>query len=92
MINAITKSGTNDLHGSVFGYTRNQSLTRTQSYLANYSQQQYGFSLGGPILRDKAFFFVNGEWQKLQTPATGPYIGSSDSTCRRRRSISCPAS
>jgi Carboxypeptidase regulatory-like domain/TonB dependent receptor len=78
LINAITKSGTNDLHGSLFGYTRNQSLTRTQSYLADYSQQQYGFSLGGPIMRDKMFFFVNGEWQKLQTPALGPYIGSSD--------------
>lgn len=78
LINAITKSGTNDLHGSVFGYTRNQSLTRTQSFLNAYSQQQYGFSLGGPVLRDRAFFFVNGEWQKLQTPALGPYIGSSD--------------
>src|SRR5207302_379508 len=31
-----------------------------------------------PIMRDRAFFYVNGEWQKLQTPAIGPYIGSSD--------------
>jgi outer membrane receptor protein involved in Fe transport len=78
LINAITKSGTNDFHGSLFGYTRDQSLTRTQSYLANYRQQQYGFTVGGPVLRDRAFFFIDGEWQKLQTPATGPYIGSSD--------------
>jgi hypothetical protein len=82
LINAITKSGTNDFHGSLFGYTRNQSLTRSESYLADYSQQQYGFTLGGPIMRDKAFFFVDGEWQKLQTPALGPYLtangGSSD--------------
>ena len=75
LINAITKSGTNDFHGSMFGYTRNQDLTRTQSFLSDYSQQQYGFSLGGPVLRDRAFFYVNGEWAKLQTPALGPYIG-----------------
>jgi hypothetical protein len=76
LINAITKSGTNDFHGSLFGYTRNQSLTRSQSFLTDYSQQQYGFSLGGPVLRDRAFFYVNGEWQKLQTPALGPYLTS----------------
>ena len=78
LINAITKSGTNELHGSLFGITRNQDFTRNQPFLADYSQQQYGFSLGGPILKDRAFFFVDGEWQKLQTPATGPYLGSAD--------------
>jgi hypothetical protein len=80
LINAITKSGTNQFHGSAFGYTRNQSLTRKESYLANFSQQQYGASLGGPILKDRVFFYASGEWQKLQTPATGPFIGSSDAT------------
>src|SRR3954470_15918566 len=57
LINAVTKSGTNEFHGDVFGYTRNQNLTRTQPYLAEYSQQQYGGTVGGPIIKDKLFFF-----------------------------------
>src|SRR6476661_10862976 len=78
LINAVTKSGTNEFHGDVFGYTRNQNLTRTQPYLTDYSQQQYGGTFGGPILKDKLFFFGAAEWQKLQTPALGSYIGAPD--------------
>jgi outer membrane receptor protein involved in Fe transport len=78
LINAVTKSGTNEFHGGAFGYTRNQSLTRTQPYLQNYKQQQYGGSLGGPILKDRLFFFASGELQRRQLPATGPFIGSAD--------------
>ncbi|HJP60433.1 MAG TPA: hypothetical protein VJ865_10550, partial [Gemmatimonadaceae bacterium] len=79
LINAVTKSGTNEFHGATYGYTRNQNLTRSQPYLAEFKQQQYGFSLGGPILKNRLFFFVNPEWQKLNTPATGAFIGGSDS-------------
>ena len=79
LINAVTKSGTNDFHGSAFGYTRNQDLTRTQPYLADYSQQQYGGTFGGRIIRDKLFFFLSGEAQELQTPALGSYIGGTGS-------------
>jgi hypothetical protein len=78
LINAVTKSGTNEFHGSVYGYTRNQALTRTQSYLTDYSQQQYGGTIGGPIIKDKLFFFGSGELQALKTPATGPYLGAPD--------------
>ncbi|HMH26064.1 MAG TPA: TonB-dependent receptor, partial [Gemmatimonadaceae bacterium] len=59
LINAVTKTGTNEFHGTTYGYTRSQSLTRTQPYLADFKQQQYGFSIGGPILKDRLFFFVN---------------------------------
>ena len=76
LINAITKSGTNELHGSVYGYTRDEAFGRKQSYLQDFSQQQYGFSLGGPIIRDKVFFFVNPEFQAFKTPTNGPWIGS----------------
>jgi hypothetical protein len=76
LINAITKSGTNDFHGSLYGYTRNQRLTRTQPYLTDYSQQQYGGTLGGRIIRDKLFFFLSAEGQQLQTPASGTYFGA----------------
>ena len=79
LINAVTKTGTNEFHGATYGYTRNENLTRSQPYLAEFKQQQYGFSLGGPILKNRLFFFVNPEWQKLNTPATGAFLGGSDS-------------
>ena len=79
LINAVTKTGTNAFHGTAYGYTRNESMQRSQPYLAEFKQNQYGFSLGGPILKDRLFFFINPEWQKLSTPASGAFIGGSDS-------------
>jgi hypothetical protein len=78
LINAVTKTGSNEFHGTLYGYTRNENLTRSQPYLAEFRQQQYGFSLAGPILQDRLFFFVNPEWQKFRTPTSGPWIGSAD--------------
>lgn len=78
LINAVTKTGTNEFHGTTYGYTRSEGLTRSQPYLAEFKQQQYGLSIGGPILKDRLFFFVNPEWQKLNTPAIGSFVGSSD--------------
>lgn len=76
LVNAVTKSGTNEFHGSGFFYTRNQSLARSQDYLTDYSQQQYGFSVGGPIVKDRAHFFVAPEFTRYTSPAFGPYLGS----------------
>src|SRR5882724_728536 len=57
-----TKSGSNGWHGSVFEFLRNTSLD-ARSYFAatreKFNLNQYGFSLGGPIKKDKAFFFVD---------------------------------
>ena len=78
LINAVTKSGTNDYEGSIYGYTRNESFTRSQPYLSDYSQQQYGGTFGGPILKDRLFFFGAGEIQRRQTPTSGSYIGAPD--------------
>ena len=75
LINAVTKSGTNEWHGSAFGVTRNQNLARNEPFITDYKQSQYGFSLGGPIVKDKALFFVNPEWQTRSTPASGLYLG-----------------
>jgi hypothetical protein len=80
LINAVTKSGTNTLTGSAYGYMRDQQMTRSQDYLSAFNQKQYGFSLGGPIVKDKVFFFVNPEWQTQESPTPGPFIGSSDAT------------
>jgi hypothetical protein len=75
LINAVTKSGTNEWTGTIYGDTRNQNTTRTQTYLNDRSQQHYAGSLGGPIVHDKLFFFVSGEVQRLRTPTSGSYIG-----------------
>lgn len=68
-INAVTKSGTNDFRGTVFGFTRNQNLVGTKVKDVDFtkldlSQTQFGFSLGGPIIKNKLFFFVNAEFDR----------------------------
>jgi hypothetical protein len=68
LVNAVTKSGTNELHGSIFGYFQNQSfvgktLSDTTFPVATYQQQQYGFSVGGPIIQDKLHFFATGDFR-----------------------------
>ena len=70
VVNVVVKSGTNDFHGSVYYYHRNDALAKespfvppgTPSKLRNHS---YGFSLGGPISKDKTFFFLNLEAQRF---------------------------
>jgi hypothetical protein len=78
LVNAVTKSGTNDFDGAVYYFTRNQDLTREQTYINDYEQTQYGFAVGGPIIRDRLHFFVNPEWQDRTTPAGGPFFGQSN--------------
>jgi len=82
LVNAVTKSGTNQLRGSVFGYMRNEQLARTNSFVGSspYRNEQFGFSVGGPIVRDRVHFFVASEFQHAAAPATGPYVGQSTGT------------
>jgi hypothetical protein len=75
LINAVTKSGSNQFTGSAYTYYRDSSETRAQPYLGWYHQAQSGFSLGGPIWKDKVFFFVNPEWQSQGNPASGQFVG-----------------
>ena len=73
-INAVTRSGTNKIEGSVYYFMRNQStigsdpVTKIKS--AEFSDKQYGFRVGGPIIKNKLFFFLNGE----QTERTSPLL------------------
>ncbi len=65
-VNAVTKSGTNQFHGTVFGYFRNQEMTGKVNLSGTklkpqLKQNQAGFSLGGPIVKNKLFFFMNYE-------------------------------
>jgi hypothetical protein len=67
-INMVTKSGTNDLHGDLYGYFRNQRLNAANP-LSNTklpsTQAQYGASIGGPVLHDRTFYFANFEQRQL---------------------------
>ncbi|HMQ49605.1 MAG TPA: carboxypeptidase regulatory-like domain-containing protein [Saprospiraceae bacterium] len=70
-INAVTKSGTNDWHGTVFGFYRNQDMTGskvsgTDIFVPDLSQIQTGFSLGGPLKKDKLFLFINAEIERRE--------------------------
>jgi len=67
-VNVVTKSGTNVLHGDLYGYFRNSSLNAANA-LSNsvlpMTQAQYGASLGGPIIHDRTFYFANFEQREL---------------------------
>ncbi|HMF57759.1 MAG TPA: TonB-dependent receptor [Pyrinomonadaceae bacterium] len=70
VINIVTKSGTNELHGSASVYFRNRSLQglpatfdRTFGQTPPFDREQYAFALGGPIKRNKAFFFGSFEYR-----------------------------
>ncbi len=82
LVNAVTKSGSNDFHGSGTYAFRDEKLERDVSYLraAPFSQKQEGFWMGGPIVKDKIFFSVAPEFQQQQQPAGGPYIGAGSAT------------
>jgi hypothetical protein len=74
-VNAVTKSGTNDINGSLYTYWRDRAMERDQTYLTAFNQTQYGLSVGGPIVKDKAFFFINPEWQTQARPTSGSALG-----------------
>lgn len=65
-VNAVTKSGTNSFDGTLYGYYRNQDMTGgkikgNDIFVPELDHYQTGFSFGGPILKDKIFFFMNAE-------------------------------
>ena len=74
VINAVTKSGTNQLHGSLFEFLRNSALDARAFYdpaqIPAFRQNQFGGSVGGPIKKDKAFFFFNYEGLRKDQSST----------------------
>jgi len=71
VMNAITKSGTNDFRGEVFYYYRDDSFIEEDALgfdSSAFDQKQYGFALGGPIVKDKLHFFVSYDSQDYVTP------------------------
>jgi len=75
-VNMVTKSGTNDLHGDVYGFFRNQALNAANALTharLPITQAQYGASLGGPLIKNRTFYFANFE-QRLLNQAGSPVI------------------
>ena len=78
-VSAVTRSGTNEIEGSVYTFFRNENFagqtplesgqqSQDRERLAEFNAQTSGFRVGGPIIKNKLFFFVNGEIQRDETP------------------------
>jgi hypothetical protein len=77
VINVVTKSGTNDFHGSLYEFNRLSALTSEDVdnvALGNpkqkYTRNQFGYSIGGPIKKNKMFFFSTTEWTRVRSSAS----------------------
>ncbi len=96
VVNTITRSGSNDLHGTGYWYFRNRTLEAADRYANGQKGPEWrhnaGFSLGGPAKKDKLFYFVNYDYTDRNFPglnrivnnsltdATGNYIPASNCT------------
>lgn len=78
IVNIVTKSGTNDLHGSLYNYFQNNALDADSPLaLPGFTalrQNQFGGTLGGPIQKNKTFFFANYEGQRRAQSPTYPAV------------------
>jgi Carboxypeptidase regulatory-like domain/TonB dependent receptor len=102
IVNLSTKSGTNDWHGSVYEYFRNKVLNANeyfnkldqltegkQNEPLPWTQNQYGFQLGGPVIKNKTFFYTSWEQYRQRTavaltttvPAAGMLSGNFSALC-----------
>jgi len=82
-VNTVTKSGDNNFSGTVYGFYRNESMTgkkvdKNKQVVPDLSQLQTGFSLGGPVVKDKLFFFVNFETEQRKDQASS-YVARNSS-------------
>jgi outer membrane receptor for ferrienterochelin and colicin len=79
VINTVTRSGANDVHGTAYWFFRNRSLNARDRYATlnpPESRHQTGASIGGPIKKDKLFYFFNGEMTRRDFPAQNRIISS----------------
>jgi hypothetical protein len=84
-INLVTRSGTNKVQGSLYGFYRNEKLVGdkvgdVEQPYPNFDLKNMGFRLGGPIVKDKLFFFVNGERERRNDPPAGNFTANRSSS------------
>src|SRR6266581_539558 len=87
-ISIVTRSGTNQFHGSAFDYLRNDALDANDWFVDELGlskpeerQNDFGGTFGGPILKDRTFFFFSYEGLRLRLPSVGITTVPCDSTC-----------
>ncbi|MFZ3200959.1 MAG: carboxypeptidase regulatory-like domain-containing protein, partial [Candidatus Acidiferrales bacterium] len=80
VVNTVTRSGTNGYHGSAFWFYRTKDFNATDPFALginpNYWRVEGGASLGGPIIKDKLFFFLNGDFTRIDSPIVDSYSSS----------------
>ena len=76
LVNTVTRSGTNRFAGSLFGLGRSDALARGGELApSSYERWQGGLSASGPIVRDRVQFLLASEFQRLNAPMAGPFVG-----------------
>jgi hypothetical protein len=86
-VNAITRSGTNEFHGTAYYFFRSEGMVGdgpNERPIATFDDKQYGASLGGPIVKDKAFFFTNVEFGRKDRPSGWSIDGQSGQSFGRQ--------
>ncbi len=84
-VNAVTRSGTNEFKGSAYTFFRNQNFLGNNVGSETFTKQttnvkQYGFRLGGPIIKDKLFFFINAEKGDETNPGQQNFASNGNAT------------
>src|SRR5882757_6496928 len=77
VVNVVTKSGTNEIHGNAYEFFRNQNLNAKGFFdttKLDYLQNQFGVTLGGPIKKDRTFFFVTYEGDRIRRGTSGDTV------------------
>jgi outer membrane receptor for ferrienterochelin and colicin len=81
VINTVTRSGTNDFHGTAYWFFRNRTLEAADRYANGVKGPEWrhtaGFSLGGPVKKDKLFYFVNYDFTDRNFPGENRIINNS---------------
>jgi hypothetical protein len=84
VINMVTKSGTNQFHGSAYEFLRNNKLDARNTFAASnppFRYNQYGVAIGGPVIKDRTFFF--GNWEQYNFRRGTPQIGTMPTALQR---------
>ena len=92
-VNAVTRSGTNKVSASVYGFYRDQKyvgkkIGDVNNPVPTFNLKNFGFRVGGPIIKDKLFFFLNAERELRTDPPTGNYTATTPGSPANGQTVS----